>query len=75
MLDQIDERIEAGVGHRRLLDDRRAVEREAEGVERVLDAANLLLHVVHEVLEPSARHGCGGGFALLRLPIVAGLLA
>ena len=48
-LDQSDESIETGVRQRCLIRDRRAVQREAEGVERAFDAMNLVPHVVDEV--------------------------
>ena len=74
-LDQRHERVEPRIGGRRLLGDRRIVEVEAQGVERLLDVADLLVQVVGEVPEPSAGDGRGGGFALLSLAVVAGLLA
>ena len=74
-LDQRDERVEPRIDGRRLLGDRRIVEVEAEGVERPLDVADLLVQVVGEVPEPGAGDGRGGRFALLGLAVVACLLA
>ena len=73
--DQRGQRVESCVHRGCLLRYRRAVEIEAEGRQRRFHAPNFLLHIVREVLEPCADDGRCGRFALLCLPVVAGLLA
>ena len=46
---------------------------EAELSDGALDALDFASHIVRVVLDPGADHGCGGGLALLRLAVVAGL--
>ena len=75
LVDQRQERVEPRIGYRRLLRNRGIVQVESQVFERALDVANLYIQLVGEVSEPGAGNGRRGGFALLGLAVVTGLLA